>query len=497
MKLSTILESIKPLAINPGSDPEIKGLAYDSRQVKPGYIFFALKGRRQDGQLFIQDAVDRGAEVIVAEQAHASRASSFVGKGQAVILPTADARQAMAQIARVFYRNPAAKLKVVGITGTNGKTTTAFMIKNIFDTAGLKAGMIGTVEYIIGRRVIPATRTTPESVDLQQMLDQMAGADCRSAVMEVSSHALVQKRVGGIDFDAAVFTNLTHDHLDYHQTMEKYFQAKTLLFKSFGQSVKKPSAVVNIDDAYGRQLAHLPEIKTGLVTYGLQEPAAVRAVNLQLTAQGSVFDVASPWGGARISLRLLGRYNVANALAAFGACGALGIKPELMADVLQQMTCVPGRLEEIQTAAGFQVFVDYAHTEDALRNVLTTLREITSGRLIVVFGCGGNRDVKKRPLMGSVAEQMADYAILTSDNPRREDPALIISQILNGFKTREKVDVIPDRYEAIARALFIAEKGDVVLVAGKGHENYQEFVNTIIPFDDRQVVRECLGMKNG
>jgi len=496
MKLNTILESIKPLSINPRSDPEIKGLAYDSRQVKPGYIFFALKGQRQDGQLFIQDAIDRGAEVVVSEQAgHASRAASFVGKEQAVMLQTADARHSMAQIARVFYRNPSARLKVVGITGTNGKTTTAFMIKNIFDTAGLKAGMIGTVEYIIGRRVIPATRTTPESVDLQQMLDQMTGADCRSAVMEVSSHALVQKRVLGIDFDAAVFTNLTHDHLDYHQTMEKYFQAKALLFKSLGQSSKKPVAVVNIDDSYGRQLASLPEIKTGVITYGLQEQAMVRALNLQLTAQGSSFDVLSPWGKAMLSLRLMGRYNVGNALAAFGACGALGIKPALMADVLQQMTCVPGRLEEIQTAAGFQVFVDYAHTEDALRNVLTTLREVTTGHLIVVFGCGGNRDEKKRPLMGSVAEQLADYAILTSDNPRREEPGLIISQILNGFKTREKVDIIPDRYEAIAKALFIAEKGDVVLIAGKGHENYQEFVNTIIPFDDRQVVRECLGMK--
>jgi len=403
----------------------------------------------------------------------------------------------MAQVARVFYHNPSDRLKVVGITGTNGKTTTAFMIKNIFDMAGLKAGMIGTVEYIIGRRVIPATRTTPESVDLQHMLDQMLTADCRGAVMEVSSHALVQKRVLGIDFDAAVFTNLTHDHLDYHQTMEKYFQAKTLLFKSLRQSAKKPVAVVNIDDSYGRQLASLPEVKAGVITYGLQEQAAVRVSNLQLTAQGSSFDVLSPWGGAKISLHLLGRYNVSNALAAIGACGALGIKLSLIADVLQQMTCVPGRLEEIQTTAGFQVFVDYAHTEDALRNVLTTLREVTTGRLIVVFGCGGNRDVKKRPLMGAVAEQMADYAILTSDNPRREEPGLIISQILNGFKTREKVDVIPDRYEAIARALFIAEKGDVVLIAGKGHENYQEFVNTIIPFDDRQVVRECLGMKNG
>jgi len=497
MKLNILLESIKPLSVNPRSDPEIKGLAYDSRQVKPGYIFFAIKGRREDGRLFIQDAVDRGAAVVVSEQAcQASRVANSAGKGQTVMAQVSDVRQAMAQAARAFYRNPSEKLKVTGITGTNGKTTTAFMIMNILDAAGFKAGMIGTVEYIIGKRVIPATRTTPESVDLQQMLDQMVAADCHSAVMEVSSHALVQKRVWGIDFDAAVFTNLTHDHLDYHETMEKYFQAKTLLFKNLDQGTKKPVALINIDDLFGQRLARLPEIKSEVITYGLHELSAVRALNLRLTGQGSVFDVASPWGGAKVSLCLMGRYNVSNALAAFSACGALGIEPALMADVLQQMMFVPGRLEEIRTGAGFQVFVDYAHTEDALRNVLTALREISAGRLIVVFGCGGNRDINKRPRMGSVVEQIADFAIVTSDNPRREEPGLIIGQILNGFKTREKVEVIPDRSEAIARALSIAGKGDVILIAGKGHENYQEFANTIIPFDDRQVVRECLGIKD-
>jgi len=498
MKLSVLLESIKPLSVNPHSDPEIKGLAYDSRQVRPGYILCALKGRREDGQLFIQDAAARGAAAVVLEQAgHAARGAVSVGKGQAVVLHVPDARQTMAQTARAFYRNPSAKLKVIGITGTNGKTTTAFMIMNILDTAGFKPGMIGTVEYIIGKRVIPATRTTPESVDLQQMLDQMVAADCHSAVMEVSSHALVQKRAWGVDFDAAVFTNLTQDHLDYHETMEKYFQAKTLLFRNLDRGTKKPVALINIDDSFGERLANLPEIKTSVITYGLHALSAVRAFNLQLTGQGSAFEVISPWGPAKIALNLMGRYNISNALAAFSACGALGIEPKLMADVLQQMTFVPGRLEEIQTDAGFQVFVDYAHTEDALRNVLTALREITSGRLIVVFGCGGNRDTNKRPRMGAVAEELADFAIVTSDNPRREEPGLIISQILTGFKTREKVEVIPDRFEAIGRALFLAEKGDVVLIAGKGHENYQEFTNTIIPFDDRQVVRECLGIKDG
>lgn len=491
MKLSALLESVKPAMLGLRSDPEIKGLAYDSRQVRPNYIFFALKGQRQDGQMFVQDAMERGAAAIVSEEAR------VIGKGQTVILQVADGRQAMAEISRAYYHNPSARLQVIGITGTNGKTTTAFMIKNILDGVGLKAGMIGTVEYIIGQRAIPASRTTPESVDLQQMLDQMVHVDCRSAVMEVSSHSLVQKRVWGVDFDAAIFTNLTHDHLDYHETMEKYFEAKQLLFKNMARGAKKPHAVVNIDDLFGQKLSRIPDIKEAVVSYGVHEDAAVRAFNLQLTPEGTVFDVKSPWGDARISLRLLGRCNVSNALAAFGVCGALGVNPRLISGILEGMLSVPGRLEEIQTNAGFQVFVDYAHTEDALRNVLTTLREITVGRLIVVFGCGGNRDVKKRPLMGAVTEELADYVIVTSDNPRREDPGVIIGQILNGFKTREKVEVIQDRCEAIARALLIAGKGDVVLIAGKGHENYQEFANTIIPFDDRQVVRECLGIKHG
>ena len=497
MKLNTILESIKQFSINPRFDPDIKGLAYDSRQVKPGYIFFALKGQRQDGRLFIQDAVDRGAEVVVTERTgNASSMVNLIGKRQPLILQASNARQSMAQFARAFYNNPSSRLKIVGITGTNGKTTTAFMIKNVFDAAGLQPGMIGTVEYVIGRRVIPATRTTPESIDIQKMLDQMVSADCHSAVMEVSSHALVQKRVSGIDFDAVVFTNLTHDHLDYHQTMDKYFQAKALLFKNLELNIKKPAAVVNVDDSYGKKLAALPDIKAGVITYGLSEQAAVRAINLRMTPRSSQFDVISPWGEVKISLQLPGRYNVSNALTTIGTCGAQGIKPALISEVLQQIVSIPGRLEEIQNNAGFQVYVDYAHTEDALLNVLATLREVATGGLIVVFGCGGNRDRKKRPLMGAVAEQMADYTILTSDNPRQEEPNAIISQIISGFKTREKVDVIPDRYEAIARALFVAEKGDVVLIAGKGHENYQEFSNTIIPFDDRQVVRECLGIKS-
>ncbi|MBI2441529.1 MAG: UDP-N-acetylmuramoyl-L-alanyl-D-glutamate--2,6-diaminopimelate ligase [Lentisphaerae bacterium] len=487
MKLSLLLKDIKPLALSSEADPDIKGLAYDSRKVKPGYLFFALPGQNQDGNQFVPDALERGAVAVV------STVTVPVGHGAAAIVQVADPRQAMAELAGAFYNNPSAGLKIVGVTGTNGKTTTAFMLRDIFNDAGRPTGLIGTVNYQIGTRIIPAGRTTPEAVDLQAMLAQMAQVGCQSAVMEVTSHALVQKRVAGIDFDSAVFTNLTHDHLDYHQTLENYFQAKLLLFRSLNRRRKKPVAVVNLDDPYGRRLAQEP-LQADLVTYAISQEAQVRALNLQITSAGSTFEVHSPWGDAQLTLKLLGRYNVSNALAAMAAAGAAGVPPAQAAGILARMIAVPGRLEEIAAEGGFQVFVDYAHTDDALQNVLTTLREITRGKLSVVFGCGGNRDRKKRPRMGAVAARLADYVILTSDNPRKEDPSAIIAEIRSGCQQSENVEVVEDRHEAIIRALSLAEPGDVVLVAGKGHENYQEFANTVIPFDDRQVVRECLGL---
>lgn len=489
MKLSTMLAAIKPLAQSGSGDPDIKGLAYDSRKVKPGFLFFALPGQHQDGNQFIPEALERGALAVV------SALPAPVNHGQAVIIQASDPRQAMAELAAAFYQNPSASLQVLGITGTNGKTTTAFMLRDIFAAADRRTGLLGTVDYEIGDRVIPAGRTTPESIDLQNMLSQMVQVGCRSAVMEVSSHALIQKRVAGIDFDFAVFTNLTHDHLDYHSTTENYFQAKALLFRGLSRSRKAPVAVINLDDPYGRRLFQ-ESFEAEMLTYAIQQEAAVRAVNLQITSAGSAFEVRSPWGNAPVALKLLGRYNVSNALAALATAGASGVPPAQAAETLSRIIAVPGRLEEIATAGGFQVFVDYAHTEDALQNVLSTLREITRGKLSVVFGCGGNRDRKKRPLMGAVAARLADYVILTSDNPRKEDPGDIIGQIRAGCLNYDNVEVVEDRHEAIVRALSLAEDGDVVLIAGKGHENYQEFANTVIPFDDRQVVRECLGLSH-
>ena len=490
MKLSTLLTVIKPLALGGSGDPDIKGLAYDSRKIKPGFLFFALQGQNQDGNQFVKDAVVRGAVAVVSDQA------APVSHGPAIIIRVNDPRQAMAELAVMFNNNPSASLQVVGITGTNGKTTTALMVRDILADTGRRTGLIGTVAYEIGDRVIPAGRTTPESVDLQDMLAQMVHVGCRSAVMEVSSHALIQKRVWGIDFDVAVFTNLTHDHLDYHETKENYFQAKTLLFRSLSRRRKKPVAVVNLDDPYGRELAKVGPLEADLITYAVGQEAAVRAVNLKITSAGSVFDVRSPWGEAQVRLKLLGCFNVSNALAALAAAGAAGVPTAQAAQVVSQLMAVPGRLEEISTEGGFQVFVDYAHTEDALQNVLSALREITGGKLIVVFGCGGNRDRKKRPLMGAVAARLADYVILTSDNPRKENPIEIIAEIRAGCKHSDNVEVVEDRHEAIVHALSLAEPGDGVLIAGKGHENYQEFANTVIPFDDRQVVRECLGISH-
>ncbi len=490
MKLNTLLTVIKPLALGGSGDPDIKGLAYDSRKIKPGFMFFALHGQNQDGNQFIQDAVTRGAAAVVSDQA------ASISHGPAIIIRVSDSRQAMAELAAAFHNNPSASLQVVGITGTNGKTTTAFMLRDIFTDAGRRTGLIGTVAYEIGDRTIPASRTTPESVDLQDMLAQMVHVGCQSAIMEVSSHALIQKRVAGIDFDVAVFTNLTHDHLDYHVTKENYFQAKALLFRSLRRCRKKPVAVVNLDDPYGRELVRDVPFEADLITYATGQEAAVRAVNLQITSAGSIFDVRSPWGEAQVKLKLLGHYNVSNALAALAAAGGAGVPLVRAARVVSQMMAVPGRLEEISIAGGFQVFVDYAHTDDALHNVLSTLRAITPGKLIVVFGCGGNRDRKKRPLMGAVATRLADYVLLTSDNPRKENPIEIIAQIRAGCKHSDNVEVVEDRHEAIVRALSLAETGDVVLIAGKGHENYQEFANTVIPFDDRQVVRECMGISH-
>ncbi len=484
-KLDALLKGLEPLSVKGSRHVQLSGLAYDSRQVRPGFLFFALPGENRDGGEFLDDAVKRGAVAVVSE-------AERPGYRDVTQVCVRSAREAMARMAHAFYGDPSAALKMVGITGTNGKTTVSFMVRDLLTAAGLAPGLIGTIQYQMGERCIPATRTTPESLDLAAMLDQMVHAGSRGAVMEVSSHGLVQQRVLGIEYDVGVFTNLTRDHLDYHQTMESYFEAKALLFRSLGLGAKSATAVINADTEWGARLAVLPGLKAEVLAFGLEMEAQVRARDIHCSAGGSDFIADSPWGSERFHLNLLGRFNISNALAAASACGALGVPWKDCAEVLAAMKPVPGRLEQILNRKGLLVFVDYAHTDDALAHVLQTLREITARRLIVVFGCGGRRDRAKRPLMGAVAARLADFSIITSDNPRNEDPVEIVVQVASGFGFSETFVMEIDRRKAIARALAMAGEGDTVLIAGKGHENYQEFANTVAPFDDREVVRECL-----
>jgi UDP-N-acetylmuramoyl-L-alanyl-D-glutamate--2,6-diaminopimelate ligase len=486
MQLRELLAEIPTLGTQGSLEREIAGLSYDSRRVTPGMVFVALPGLNADGHEFIMNAIERGAAAVICEQ------NGFVSP-RTTKIKVADAREALAKAAASFYQHPSSKLKVVGVTGTNGKTTVAFMIKEILQAASIRAGLIGTIRYEIGDRILTARRTTPESLELHEMMAQMVRAECRACVMEVSSHALEQKRVNGIEFDVAIFTNLTQDHLDYHGTMEAYFQAKQKLFTGLHQSAKPGAAIINIDDAYGERLAHEvhPEI---MLTYGLDEAAKIRASQIQLGRDSTRMLVETPAQSFPCCIPLIGRHNIYNALAAIGAGLALNVDVAAIQTGLSGMPKVPGRLESIAMGQPFGVLIDYAHTDDALRNVLTTVREITSGRLILVFGCGGNRDVGKRPRMGAIAARLADLTIITSDNPRKEIAATIALQIEEGYRSirADGSRIEEDRSRAIDDAVRAAKPGDTVLIAGKGHETYQEFENTVVPFDDRVRARESL-----
>src|SRR6202011_5849484 len=398
---------------------------------------------------FIGQAIEKGASVIVAEREEKhSRATCVVVE---------NTRHALADLAATIYGFPARKLKLAAITGTNGKTTTTFLVKHICEKAGTRCGLLGTVRYEIGERVLPAARTTPASLDLQELLAQIANAGCRAAAMEVSSHALAQERTRGIEWDVAVFTNLTRDHLDFHGTMENYFGAKAKLFEQLAQQQrkKKPVAIINIDDRYGRQLIGKIDKKVSVVTFGMGSRADFRASNYRMEFAGTSYDTHARGKSYLVRVPLIGRFNVANSLAALAAANALGVGLREAVLSLAKSPQVPGRLEIVPAKRQFQVFVDYAHTPDALLNVLKTLRELGPRRLIVVFGCGGNRDREKRPLMGQVVDQNADCAIITSDNPRKEDPDKIIADVEKGFRGNH-FEKITDRAAAIARAVEIA-----------------------------------------
>jgi len=495
MQLKTLLGAIPVREIIGPADRAVESIAYDSRRVHTNGLFVALRGEKSDGHDFIGQAIEKGATVIVAERAdRTSRATCVVVE---------NTRAAMADLSAKFFNFPARKLKLVGVTGTNGKTTTTFLIKHVCEKAGLRCGLLGTVRYEIGERVLPAARTTPESLDLQELLAQIRDAGCRAAAMEVSSHALAQERTRGLDWEVAVFTNLTQDHLDYHGTMENYFAAKAKLFEQLGQQEKKkkPIAVINVDDRYGQKLIEkIDRFATGrirgggkvsVVTFGTGLKADFRVSNYRMEFGGTSYQLDARGKSYLVRVPLIGRFNVVNSVAALAAANALGVGLREAVLSLGKSPQVPGRLEMVPAKRQFQVFVDYAHTPDALLNVIKTLRDLGPRRLIVVFGCGGNRDREKRPLMGQVVDQNADYAIITSDNPRKEDPDKIIADVEKGFRGNH-FEKITDRSVAIARAIEIAQPRDIVLIAGKGHENYQEFADHTVPFDDMQVARRAL-----
>ena len=472
----------------PGLDVPCTGVVYDSRAVRPGSVFVALRGLRADGVAFVPQAVAAGAVAVVA-------AAGVAPLAGAAWVPVEDARLALALLAAEFNGHPSRAMRVVGITGTNGKTTTAYLVRAILEAAGIKSGLMGTVSYRIGDREVEASRTTPEAPEVQGFLREMLDEACGACVMEVSSHALALRRVDGLRFAAGIFTNLTRDHLDFHGSMESYFTAKRRLFEMLPPTAP---AVVNIDDPRGGLLA---EISGTPVTYAIGKTADVTPGPLSFTLEGLKFDVRTPQGVVPVTSTLVGRPNVYNILAAAGVTAAMGIPLDAIQKGIARLKGVPGRFEVVSRPKDdITVIVDYAHTDDALRNLLETARPMATRRLITVFGAGGDRDRTKRPLMGMVAARLSDVVVITSDNPRGEDPAQIIEEVMRGAEPEARQSnahalTVVDRRDAIRRAVAEAAAGDVVLIAGKGHEKTQTIGGTTFPFDDVAEAREALGTR--
>jgi UDP-N-acetylmuramoyl-L-alanyl-D-glutamate--2,6-diaminopimelate ligase len=496
MKLSQLLKGIAEYELHGDGSGRISGLTCDSRTVFPGTLFFALRGVKTDGHCFIPAAVRSGAAAVVLEDA------ACAPQGIPWVHVT-DGRAAMAQVAAEFFGNPTLKLPLVGITGTNGKTTTTYLIEAILKAANIPTAVLGTINYRFGSTHIEASHTTPESTELQAAFRQLADAGARAFVMEVSSHALEQKRVDGCHFDVAVFSNLTRDHLDYHKTMESYLESKQRLFSELlHPTADKPLryAAVNMDDPYGAVIAG--SAACPVITYGVKFKGDVQAVDVALSVDGLGGTLVTPKGAVSFASRLLGRFNLSNILAAASTGIALDLPLDAIKTGIEGHTTVPGRMERVGNTRGVTLLVDYAHTGDALENVLSTLKELATARIITVFGCGGDRDQGKRPIMGTIAAQLSDLTIVTSDNPRTEDPLAILAQVRDGITPlgiREYVQdqlsggfsekgfiVRENRRDAIRLAVRLARPGDIVLLAGKGHEDYQIIGKTKHHFDDRE-----------
>jgi UDP-N-acetylmuramoyl-L-alanyl-D-glutamate--2,6-diaminopimelate ligase len=484
MTTGEILSGVRlkqPLAPELASRP-VAGLAYDSRHVEPAFLFFAFPGSRTDGRRFAEDALARGASAVVSE--------SEAPEGFAPWIAVEHGRHALAIACRRFFGRPDEHIGLTGITGTNGKTTTAYLLDSILHAAGHTTALVGTIEYRLAGRVLPAVNTTPESLELVKLFADLRQAGGTHATMEVSSHALALGRVYALHFHTAVFTNLTRDHLDFHGSMEDYFAAKQMLFAGAG-APPPPFAVLNRDDPYSRRIRLHP--KTEVFWYGLGTESSLRAHHVFSGFQGLRFDVQLGKLRFAVESPLIGKINVYNILAACGAGLSYSIPPEIVARGIAGLAAVPGRFERVDQGQPFVVVVDYAHTDDALRNVIAVARGLNPKRIVTLFGCGGDRDRAKRPLMGFAAAEGSDFVVLTSDNPRSEDPLAIMNDALVGIRRTDVAHVIePDRAAAIARALNEAREGDIVILAGKGHEPYQVLKDRTIPFDDRAVAREVL-----
>jgi UDP-N-acetylmuramoyl-L-alanyl-D-glutamate--2,6-diaminopimelate ligase len=485
VRLAKLLRGIEAHAATSYGDLEILEIAYDSRSVKRGTLFVAIRGEKTDGNKFVPDAVGRGAVAVLSEDAKPGTIPK-----EFPWIQVADARKALAISAANYYARPAEVLKLIGVTGTNGKTTTSYLVDSILRAAGCEVGLLGTIGYRLVREARPAPNTTPESLDLQKHLAEIVRAGGTHAVLEASSHALALDRLWGCPFAVAIFTNLTRDHLDYHKTLEDYFAAKRRLFEGTGAAAPA-TGVINRDDEYSQRLSGLA---SRTLTYGLEPGADVTTRKPALSLSGVEFTADTPTGKIEIRSKLVGRPNVYNILAAISTGVALALPKEVITTGIAQLSAVPGRFERIEVGQPFLLIVDYAHTDDALRNLLATATELNpNGRIITMFGCGGDRDRTKRPLMGEAAGRASDIVVLTSDNPRNEDPLLIINDVIVGVqRTKAKVFVEPDRQKAIEMALDEARSGDIVLLAGKGHETYQVLRDRTIAFDDREVARAVL-----
>lgn len=482
MKLADLLTGVPVRELCGDKEENIQGITYSSRFVEPGFLFAAMKGKKTDGLNFLKESLDRGAVAILSDR---KMPDNFTKSW----IQVCDARLALALCAANFYGHPSQDIEVVGITGTKGKTTVTYILEEILKKAGYRPGVLGTISYRGPKGELTAERTTPEAPDLQRMLREMVEEGATHCVMEVSSHALELHRVTGIDFRVTVFTNLSGEHLDYHQTMEQYFEAKKKLFLLPG---KKRIAVINADDQWGQKLSR--NLSSGVITFGTKPDAMIRTESFSFSRKGITMDIRYPAGKTSVQSALLGRPNLYNILAATACALVMNIPIHAIKEGIASLAGVPGRFEKIENSLGIHVFVDYAHTDDPLKNLLETARELCEGRIILVFGAGGDRDKTKRPRMGEVAGKYADWTIITSDNPRSEDPLAIIDDVEAGIRKTgpKKYSIEPDRKKAIRKALALAQKGDYVLVAGKGHETYQIIKDKIFPFDDAEVVRKII-----